>query len=56
MEDRKNFLQIMEELKSYKVEFDENSAMKPKIYLIDYIVGEINRRSVIIITHDKCIF
>ncbi len=56
VEDRKNFLPKMEELKPYIVEFDENGAMKPKVYLADCAVGGNNRRPVIVIAHDECTF
>lgn len=56
IEDWKNFLQKVEELKPYIVEFDENGAMKSKIYPADCAVGKINRQPVIVITHDKYIF
>ena len=36
VEDRINFLQKMEELKPYIVEFGENGAMKPKVYPADF--------------------
>ena len=56
VEDRKNFLYKMEELKPYIVEFDENGAMKPKVYLADCVIGGNNWQPVIVITHDKCTF
>ena len=56
MEDWKNFLQKMEELKPYIVEFDKNCAMKPKIYPADCVVREINQRPIIIIIYDECTF
>ena len=52
MEDCINFLRKMEKLKPYMVEFDENGAIKPKIYLSDCAVKEENRRPIIIITHN----
>lgn len=36
IEDGKNFLQKMKEIKSYIVEFEENGAIKSQIYLSDY--------------------
>ena len=54
--DRKNFLRKMEELKPYMVEFEENSAMKDKIYPSDYAVHSNNYRPIIVITHDECTF
>ena len=56
VEDRKNFLQKMEELKPYIVEFEENGTMKPKIYPSDCAVGGNDRRPIIVITHDECTF
>ena len=56
VEDCKRFLNKMEELKPYLVEFNEDDAMKDKTYPSDCIVGGEDRRPVIIITHDKCTF
>ena len=56
VEDRINFLRRMEELKPYMVEFDENGAMKPKVYPSDCVVEGENRRPIIVITHDKYTF
>lgn len=56
VEDRKNFLGKMKELKPYIVEFEENGAMKEKIYPPDCAVHGLNRRSIIVITHDECTF
>lgn len=56
VEDRKNFLKKMEELKPYMVTFEENGTMKPKIYPPDCAVGGDNRRPIIVITHDECTF
>ena len=56
VEDRKNFLGRMEELKPYVVEFEENGAMKEKIYPPDCAVHGPNRRPIIVITHDECTF
>ena len=38
VEDRKNFLKRLEELKPYMVEFEEDGTMKPKIYPADCTV------------------
>lgn len=46
----------MEELKPYMVGFEEDGAMKDKIYPPDCVVGGQNRRPVILITHDECTF
>ena len=51
-----NFLRRMEEIKPYIVEFDQDGAMKPKVYFFDYAVGRQNRWFVIIITYNKCTF
>ena len=56
VKDWKNFLQKIEELKPYIVEFEENNAIKPKVYLANYAVRGNNRRQVIIITHNEYIF
>ena len=52
VEDCINFLRKMEELKPYMVEFDENGAIKPKVYPSDCTVRGENRRPIIVITHD----
>ena len=39
IEDCASFLRKIEELKLYIVEFDQDGAMKPKIYLFDCAVG-----------------
>lgn len=36
--DYKVFLEKIEKLKSYMMEFDENNKIKPKVYLLDCIV------------------
>ena len=56
VEDCKNFLKRLEELKPYIVEFEEDGTMKPKIYPADYAVGGDERRPIIVITHDECTF
>lgn len=43
----------MEELKSYIVNLKENSVIKPKVFLVDFIVRGNNRWPIIIITHDE---
>ena len=43
VKDRKVFLEKMEELKPYMVKFDENGAMKPKVYPLNYVLGGNNR-------------
>lgn len=56
IEDWKNFPYKIEELKPYIVKFDENGAIKPKIYSEDCTIGGNNWRLVIVITHNKCTF
>lgn len=56
VEDRKNFLTKIEELKPYIVEFKKNGTMKPKIYPQDCAIRGQKRRPIIVITHNKCIF
>lgn len=40
-----NFINKMEELKSYMVEFEKDGAMKNKIYLPDCAVGGENQQA-----------
>ena len=56
VEDCVNFFKKMEELKPYIVEFDQDGAMKLKMYPFDCAVRGEDCRSVIIITHDECTF
>lgn len=56
VEDRANFLKVMEDLKPDMVEFEENETMKAKVYPDDCVVEGQNRRLVKIITHDECTF
>lgn len=39
VENHKRFLNKMKDLKSYLVEFNEDSIIKDKTYLSDYVVG-----------------
>ena len=39
VEDCKNFLKKLEELKLYMVEFEEDSIIKPKIYLTNCVIN-----------------
>lgn len=48
VEDYKTFLKKMEELKPYRVTFEENRTIKPKIYLPDCAVGGDNCRLIIV--------
>lgn len=50
------FQQKIKKLKFYIVEFEENGVIKPKIYLVDYVVGGNNWQQVVIITNNKCTF
>lgn len=56
VEDREQFLKTMKELEPYLVEFEEDGTMKAKNYLSDCKVGGNERRPIIIITHDECMF
>ena len=56
VEDCKVFLNKIEELKPYIVEFDDDGAIKPKVYPLDCIIGGNNWQPIIVITHDKCTF
>ncbi len=56
VEDRNNFLRLMDELKPYTLEFEEDGTMKPKKYPSDCAVGSEERRLIIVITHDECTF
>ena len=56
VEDCKRFLNKMENLKPYLVEFNEDGTMKDKTYPLDCAIGGENRRPVIIITYDECTF
>ena len=38
------------------VEFEEDKTMKAKVYPDNYAIKSQNRRPVIVITHDKCMF
>lgn len=56
VEDQINFLQKIEELKPYIVEFEENDIIKPKVYPADCAIGRNNQQLVIIITHNEYTF
>lgn len=56
LEDENYFLIKINELKAYIIEFNKDGAIKAKDYLVDYAVGGEERRSIIIITYNKCIF
>ena len=46
----------MEELKFYMVEFNEDDTMKDKEYPLDCAVSGEIRQTIIVITHDECMF
>lgn len=52
VEDHINFLKIMEDLKPYMIEFEEDRTMKPKVYPNNYIIEDLNKHSFIIITYN----
>lgn len=57
MEDQKNFLKKITELKLYIVEFEKNIIIKEKIYLFDYtLIHNLNCCLNIIIIYDEYIF
>ena len=56
LEDENNFLTKIEDLRPYMVKFEENSAMKPKIYLFDCEKRGDDGQPIIVITHDECTF
>lgn len=56
VEDQNLFLTQIEKLKPYRVEFNKESAMKAKIYLIICVVRDNERQPIIIITHNKYTF
>lgn len=56
VENRVNFLKVMEDLKPYMVEFEEDGTMKPKVYPDDCVVEGLNQRLVIVITYDEYTF
>lgn len=56
VKDCRNFLRKIEELKPYMVEFEENGAMKDKIYPSNCAVHGNDHRPIIIITHHECKF
>jgi hypothetical protein len=56
VEDREFFLKTLEELEPYLVQFDENGKILDKLWPKDCQVGGDDRRPIIVITHDECIF
>jgi hypothetical protein len=55
VEHRKQFVDKIEELSPYLVEFMADGSMKEKLYPIDCEIGGL-KRSIIIITHDEAVF
>ena len=56
IEDFRVFLNKIEKLKSYIVEFDKNGAIKLKTYPLNYAVGGNYWQPIIIITYNKYTF
>ncbi len=56
VEDRKNFLNKMEELKSNMVEFKKDGTIKPKIYFSNCEVDRNNCQPIIVITYNERTF
>lgn len=54
IKDHKVFLNKIKKLKSYIVKFDKNDVIKPKAYLLNYVVIGNYQQSIIVITHNKC--
>ena len=55
-EDCKVFLNKIEELKLYIVEFDKDGTIKPIVYPLNCVIGGNDWRPIIVITHDECTF
>lgn len=56
VEDQSFFLIQIEKLKPYIVEFDKNGVMKAWKYSVNCVIGDHEHQTIIIITHDNCIF
>lgn len=56
IEDYKIFLNKIEKLKPYIIKFDENSLIKPKVYLLDYAIGDNHWQPIIVIIYNEYIF
>lgn len=56
MENQNCFLIKIKELKLYIIKFNKNGVIKVKDYPVDYAVRGEKCCSIIVITHDKCIF
>ena len=56
VEYRQSFLEEMRRLSPYFVEFSADGLIKEKKYPADCSVGGLDRRPIIIITHDESIF
>jgi hypothetical protein len=50
------FSKTLEELEPYLVQFDENGKILDKLWSKGCQVGGDDRRPVIVITHDECVF
>lgn len=55
-EDCKNFLKKTKKLKPYKVNFDKDSIVKPKIYTFDCEVDGNDWQPIVVIPHEECRF
>lgn len=55
MRNRKKIFKKIKEFKSYIVEFETYSTMKPKAYLFNYIIRKDNLQPIIVITYNKYI-
>lgn len=55
VKDHKIFLNKIEELKLYIVEFDKDGIIKSKVYPLEYIVKSKDQKPIIVITYNKCI-
>ncbi len=56
MEYRETFPSEMKSLLSYFVEFSDDGSILPKVYPEDYAVKKLDRRPIIMITHDESTF
>ena len=56
VKDQNHFLTKIEDFKQYMVRFEENSAMKPGIYLSDCVLRDDDCLPIIVITYNECNF
>ena len=56
VENRNDFLRLMDELRLYTVKFEEDGTMKPKKYPSDCALESEERRLIILINHNECTF